>query len=207
LPLWIFKGEPKELTVYRPRLSRPGQRPATSIQIGLLNDALTLDGQTFAPDLFFDYRLEPDGLCYLNHYLPELAIEKRVRQTPEGLVTRYTFANQSPAARHLSLQSFHELNPDYREVLDWGRAALDFHMHEGLYPGVINTVTKQALAFEPSMEWKKLEHGAGLLALTLGLTFELSLSPKEEKTLEVKLNVCEAGVQRLVQVAQKVPGS
>ena len=192
LPGWIFKREPAELTVYRqPRARRPGQRLPMRMQVGALNDVIALDGgEEFAPDLFFDYRMEPDGPCYLNHHLADLTVEKRVRQTPEGLAGHYTFFNQAPSERRLRLKSSHELNPDYREALNGGRAALDFYMHEGLYPGVINTLTQQAVALEPSMEWTKLSQAVNLLALEVGLTFDLRLPPRGEKTLEIKLNLC-----------------
>ena len=193
LPGWIFEREPRELTVYRKRTRRSGQRLPLRAQVGALNDVIVDDrGEEYAPDLFFDYRLEPDGPCYLNHYLPDLAIEKRVRQNAEGLAAHYTFVNRAQDERRLRLKSSHELNPDYREVLSGGRAALDFYMHEGLYPGVVNAVTKQAIALEPSMEWTRLEQTVNLLALEVWLTFELTLPARGEKTLEIKLNLCRA---------------
>ncbi len=192
LPQWIFKGEPKELTVYRPRQRKLGEVVLPQMQIGLFNDRLTLDGHICAPDAFFDYRMADGAPCYLNHELPDLTIEKRLRQTATGLAAHYTFHNRAANERRLTLYSFHELNPDYREVLDTGRAALDFYMHDGLYPGVLNTVTRHAIALEPSQEWQKIDHTVGLLALEVGLTFELILPPQGEKTFEIKVNWCRA---------------
>jgi hypothetical protein len=83
-----------------------------------------------------------------------------------------------------------EVSPDYREVLSGGRSALSFFMHEDLYPGVVNNLTRHAVVLEASREWVKLEHGVNLLALELGMTFDCLLAPRSAQVLELRMDIC-----------------
>ncbi len=191
LPAWLLAREPKTLTVYPRRMRRPGERLPLRAQTGALADLITLDhGDPFPPDQLLDYRLEPDGVfCYLNHLTADFVIEKRVRQTTDGLAVHYTLDNQARVAHHLRLSISNELCPDYAEALTGGRAALSFVMFEDRYPGVLNQRTRNGAALKPSRVWTRLEHTTNLLALEVWLTFEWQMPPRSQQTFEVELNL------------------
>jgi hypothetical protein len=191
LPPWVFERDAPSLTVYRRKTRLPGQRSLLRSHVGLFTDTLTLDkGEARAADELLDYRLEDNSIfCYLLFPAPNLVVEKRIRQTPAGFAAHYTIDNRDRRGHHLRLTSANELNPDYAAVLPQGRAALDFYMHDDLYPGVVNTQTGAALFLEASREWTRLERAVNFLALELRLTFELALAPRAMTTLEIKLNL------------------
>lgn len=190
LPTWVFEREVPALTVYRRKTRQPGQRWPLRAQFGIFNDAVTVDGgAAYTSDELLDYRFEQGGVvCYLLFPAPEVLIEKRVRQTAEGLSVQYTFDNRGAEPCRLRLISSNELNPDYAVVLTHGRAALDFVV-EAKRVGVTNTLTRNALLLETSREWQKLERISGLLALEARLTFDLTLAPRAPQTLELQLKI------------------
>lgn len=191
LPPWVFERDAPTLTTYRRKTRLPGQRAVLRSHVGVFTDTLALDkGEAQSTDELLDYRVE-DGqvFCYLLFPAPNVVIEKRIRQTPTGFVAQYTIDNRDKAKHRLRLVSANELNPDYAAVLPLGRAALDFYMHDDLYPGVVNTHTQAALFLEASREWTKLERAVNFLALELRLTFELDLAPRAPTMLEIKLNL------------------
>lgn len=196
LPSWIFEREPDRLTVYRQKKQARGTHLPWRAQMGSFCEAITLDdGNELPSDDLLDYRLEPEGFCYLIYPTPagrathQVVIEKHVRQTRTGLAVRYDIANRDRAAHRLRLKCSNELNPDYAEVLAGGRSALNFLMFNELYPAVANTRTKRALVLEPSLEWTNLEHSVSLLAWEVSLNFDLRVPPRSERSLEIQMNI------------------
>jgi len=45
------------------------------------------------------------------------------------------------------------------------------------------------LVLEPSLEWTNLEHSVGLLCLDVTLSFDLTVGPRSERSLEIQLNL------------------
>jgi hypothetical protein len=198
LPAWVFEREPAHLTVYRQKKAARARsaRLPWRAQMGSFCEAITLDdGNELAPDDLLDYRLEPEGFCYLIYPAPvgrtppPVLIEKRVRQTRTGMAVRYDIANRDRTAHRLRLKCSNELNPDYGDVLAGGRAALSFLMFNELYPAVANLRTKRALVLEPSLEWTNLEHAVSLLAWEVTLSFDLPVPPHSARSLELQLNL------------------
>ena len=190
LPEWIFEREPRLLPVYRRPRPRRGARTPLRCQMGIFNDAFSIEGiADLATDLFLDYRVDDAGVTYLVFPTRSFTIEKYVWQTETGVAVRYTIANHERTARRVRLRSMHELAPDYLEAATLGRPALSFFMLEGLYPGVLNNATRTALVLDPSVEWKKLDQTISLLALEVALTFELEIPKRSQKTFEIKLGL------------------
>jgi hypothetical protein len=196
VPKWLWERAAPELTVYRRRMRLPGERLPPRAHVGAFSDAVTLDhGDPAPPDALLDYRVEPKGtFCYLHYLASHFVIEKRVRQTADGLAAYYTLDNQDKSPHHVRLTVSHELCPDYAAVLSGGRPALGFFESEGRCPGVINHKTKTGLALRPSRGWTRLEQGVNLLALELAQTFEWDVPPRAREALALELNtVKEAG--------------
>ncbi len=190
LPAWVFERDVPALTVYRRKTRQPGQRWPLRAQFGIFNDTVSVNGgAACTADELLDYRFEQGGVvCYLMFPTPEVFIEKRVRQTAEGMTVTYALDNRADAACRVRLISSNELNPDYAVVLTHGRAALEYAIAERRV-SVVNTVTRNALVLETSRAWAKLDRVPGLLALEARLTFDFDLAPRAQDTFELHLKI------------------
>lgn len=188
LPEWIWEHEPATLPMYGlPAVE--GTDDLLLAQTGALVDYLTLDDvPTYEPDLIYDYRFEPGGLCYLL-LLPDdetFILEKHVKQTANGLQVEYVFDNQGPRPRQARLTTRHELTPDYAAALGRGRAAYAFFEAEGV-AGVRNTRTGHSVQLTASQPWQNATCQTNLLANEIGLSFELTVPAKTQAKLWLEI--------------------
>jgi hypothetical protein len=187
LPAWVFEREPPELTVYRlPEADAP--LPIADAQVGIFCDVFRVDGgQPTRADEALDYRFEREGLSYLVFTVPDLVIEKQVAQVAGAVVVRYVLASRGQEPRTVSLQSQHELAPDYGAALGHGQASFEFYLHAGQHPAVRNTRTSTALALEASLAPVETACTPGLLAWLVSLRFELEVPAGGETMVELRL--------------------
>jgi hypothetical protein len=188
LPEWIMEREPAELTVYRSPLEPGHRRQPLLAQLGAFVEVTQVDARPEQRlDDLLDYRFEPDGVTYLLYPLPQVVIEKQVRQAPAALALRYRVVNRDAVAHIVRLISVHELSPDYESTLGHGRAALTYYLHDDCHPAVRNNVTGTALILVANPAPARADCVVNLLALQVELQYQVRLEPKTDTVIEIEL--------------------
>ncbi len=188
LPPWVFEGEPAELTTYPLPDAGATPRQTLSAQTGALADALRVDGGAMvAQDMLLDFRFEGDGLTFLMFPLPDVYVEKHISQTDGGLNVSYLFDNRDEVAHKVMLTSSHELTPDYAQALAAGQAAYAFTAERRGGATVRNTLTGTALRLQTLPAADKVICEQNLLALRVVATLRVTLPPRSQAVVEVRL--------------------
>jgi len=187
LPDWVWNGEPTPL----PMAVYPTQEGEAfrllSGQTRVFSDHVLIDSSDHEepPHEWLDSRLEKNGVTFIRYLSDELTLEKSLRFAHGKVMAAYTVRNHDTRERIVRLRVTNELCPDYAEVIRGGREALAFV--DGEMPGVANTRTGTTLLFNSSRAWQDLEQRQDFCALTIGLTYDLKLSPRSEQKFELKL--------------------
>jgi hypothetical protein len=188
LPEWVWEGEPVPLQMAaRPEPSGDAVLPLTA-QTRVFSDHVLIDadGREEIPHEWLDSRLEKNGVTFIRYLSDELTLEKTLRFAHGKALAAYTLRNHDARERSLRLRVTNELCPDYAEVIRGGRGALAFL--EGDAPGVVNTRTGAAITISSTRAWNALEQRTDFCALTIGLAYEVILSPRSEQKFELKLS-------------------
>ncbi|MBM4425534.1 MAG: hypothetical protein FJ030_19515 [Chloroflexi bacterium] len=187
LPDWIWNGESTPLRVaLRPADGGETVQPLIA-QTRALADFVTLDGGAEAPPLeWLDSRLEKNGVTFVRYLSDELTLEKSYRLAYHRMViASYTLRNHDASDRSFRLRVTNELCPDYDDVIRGGRGSLAFI--GGDTPGVINTRTQTSVTAQSSRAPQALEQREDFCALTIGLVYDMTIGPRSEQKLEIKL--------------------
>ncbi|MBI5292631.1 MAG: hypothetical protein HY872_12220 [Chloroflexi bacterium] len=190
LPLWVWQSESLPVAVAA-REMNPGEAVMPLMaQTRAFADYVTLDTQSAEqpPEEWLDSRMEKGGVTFIRYLSDELTLEKTLRFVLGKLVAGYTLRNHDRKERSLRLRVTSELCPDYMDVVRYGRGALQFvNNAAGDAPGVQNTRTQTTLALGSTRSWQALEQRVDFCALTLGLTFDVTLGPRSEQRFELRL--------------------
>jgi hypothetical protein len=188
MPEWIWDGEPPPFKLAVAPPAPEGQWQPLAAQTRAFCDLVTLDAAEAeeVPLDWLDSRLEKNGVTFIRYLSDELTLEKSFRLAYGRMViVSYTLRNHDPRERAFKLRITHELCPDYAEAIRGGRDSLAFL--DGESPGVVNTRTLTPIIVQSSRPWQAVEKREDFCALTVGLVYEITLSPRAEQKFEVKL--------------------
>jgi hypothetical protein len=177
LPIW---PRPQKLALSQPLFAR---RRA-------LNDFISMEGQETRADPEMDFRLEGDRVSFLRFFGYRLEMTKQVRLVPDGLRATYRFLNRDDTLHRVQLRIVSEFCPDLETVVRSPRATLRPIMLGRDQPGVVNTATQTGIVVQASRPLvAPPDFSRALLAIELGLKFELRLEPGKAETLTVHLRI------------------
>ncbi|MBI3242042.1 MAG: hypothetical protein HYZ49_07100 [Chloroflexi bacterium] len=187
LPDWVWEGEPLPMQVaVAPKPEGESFMPLFGQTRGFSDHIIVDSGnQEEPPHEWLDSRLEKNGVAFIRYLSDELTIEKSLRFAHGKVAAAYTVRNHDTRERSVRLRVTNELCPDYAEVIRGGRGALAFL--DGEAPGVTNTRTGASIVLNSSRAWQSLERREDFCALTIGLTYDFTLSPRSEQKFELKL--------------------
>jgi hypothetical protein len=177
IPIW---PRPVKLGLIQPRFAR---RRA-------LNDFISMEGQEARADPEMDFRLEGDRVSFLRFFGYRLEVTKQIRLVPEGLRATYRFLNRDDTLRSVQLRIVSEFCPDLEAVVRSPRASLRPVLLGRNQPGVANMVTQTGIVVQASRPMTAPpDFSPGLLAIEVGLRFDLRLEPGKVETLTVSLRI------------------
>ncbi|MBI3761223.1 MAG: hypothetical protein HY260_05095 [Chloroflexi bacterium] len=188
LPDWIWQKNAGVVSLYAREMRMDGTAMPRRAGHRALNDTVALDGGPGLTTGSGDYRLEGDAVVIPRHIVPDFVLVKKYRLSEGGVLVNYKLENRGDAARAVKLEIASELCPDYAEILNAGRAALDFVLLDD-NPGVRNTLTGRSVILSASRPWTRFDRAEGLLALEIALTFDFNLAPQTAQMFDVKLAV------------------
>ncbi len=189
LPGWLIEELKEPLSVWpRPVKLALGQ-PLTARRRAL-NDFISVEGQEAQADPQMDFRLEGDRVSFLRFFGYRLEMTKQVRLTPDGLRATYRFLNRDDTSRSIQLKIVSEFCPDLEALVQSPHASLQPILLGRNRPGVVNTMTQTAIvvqASRPTTAAPDFTHA--LLAIEVGLRFDLLLEPRRVETVTVGLRI------------------
>jgi hypothetical protein len=153
-----------------------------------MNDRVSLrGGEALIPGTGF-YRIEGEAVVLSQHFNADVVLVKKYSLAEDGVQVHYRLENRADAAREFELRVASELCPDYVEALNGGRAALEYVLVNDANPGVRNTRSGRAVVLAASRPAARLERQAGLFALEVALTFDLSLAAQTAQMFDLRLS-------------------
>jgi Glycosyl hydrolase family 57 len=188
LPEWIWEGEPAPFKLAVAPEAPAGTRQPISAQTRALCDLVTLKGATVEeiPLEWLDSRLEKNGVTFIRYLSDQLTLEKSYRLAYGRMViVSYTLRNLDEREQSFRLRITNELCPDYESVIAVGRKALTFI--EGEAPGVLNIQTQTSVTIQANRAPDAVEQREDFCALNVGLVYNVTLGPRSEQKIEVKL--------------------
>jgi hypothetical protein len=187
LPEWVWNNEPAPFKVAEAPTESNVVQPL-SAQTRALSDLVTLKGQTVEelPLEWLDSRLEKNGVTFIRYLSDQLTLEKTFRLAYGRMVlVAYTLRNLDSQEQSFRLRITNELCPDYESVIATGRKSLAFV--SGEVPGVINTQTQTSVTIQSSRPPDLMEQREDFCALTVGLVYDVTIGPRSEQKIELKL--------------------
>jgi hypothetical protein len=189
LPDWLIRELKEPLPVW-PRPVKLALGQPLMARRRALNDFISMEGEEAKADPEMDFRLEGDRVSFLRFFGYRLEMTKQVRLVADGLRVTYRFLNRDDTSRRIQLRIVSEFCPDLEALVQSPQASLRPILLGRNRPGVVNTATQTAIIVQASRPPAgPPDFLRALLAIELGLKFDLLLEPRKVETMTVALRI------------------
>lgn len=187
LPDWIWEGEREPFELLTREVREPGSHKPLPAQRRGFVDFIAVDGEEAEPGAWLEGEVEEGGAVYARSLADGVALSKQYALEDGAVVVAYRWQNEGDGPRSVSWRVINELCPDYASFLEMEREAVVEFVENEERPGVANMASREAVFVHPDRPAAAVSYGDALLALEIGLTFELELAAGESQTVTVRL--------------------
>lgn len=199
LPEWIWEGEREPFELLTRQVREPGAHVPLPAQRRGFVDYIVVDGETEAePGAWLEGEVDGEGAVYARSPVDGLTLSKRFALEDGAVVVSYRWENEDEEPRMVSWRVINELCPDYASLLEMEREAVVEFVEDEERPGVANMAAREGVFVYADRPATDISYDDAMLALEIGLTFQLDLEPGESAAVTVRLvrEVIEKGKKR-----------
>ncbi|MDX1688448.1 MAG: hypothetical protein R3248_10735 [Candidatus Promineifilaceae bacterium] len=188
LPDWIWEGEREPFELLTREVREPGTHIPLPAQRRGFVDYIVVDGEEEAePGAWIEGEIGDSGAVYTQTPVDGLTLSKRYALEDDAVVVTYKWENEGDAPRSVSWRVLNELCPDYASFLEMEREAVVEFVEDEERPGVANMAAREGVFVHTDRPATDVSYDDALLALEIGLTFQLDLAPGESEAVTVRL--------------------
>ena len=188
LPEWIWEGEREPFELLTREVREPGVHSPLPAQRRGFVDFIVVDGEAEGdPGAWIAGEVEGDSAEYTCSPADGLNLNKHYALENGAVVVTYRWENKGDAQRSVSWRVISELCPDYASLLEMEREAVVEFVQDEERPGVANRASHEGIFVSSDRPAVEVSYDDALLALEVGLTFQLDLAPGEDDTITIRL--------------------
>ena len=188
LPEWIWEGEREPFELLTREMREPGSHTPLPAQRRGFVDFIAVDGETEADaGAWLEGEIADGAAVYRRSLGDGLTLQKRYALEDGAVAVAYRWENEGDEARSVSWRVINELCPDYASLLEMEREAVVEFVEDEERPGVANMAAREGVFVRADRPLTGVSYGDALLALEIGLSFDLDLAPGEGDTVIVRL--------------------